>query len=81
MPGSWIACETSESVSEPLRRPRIALVTEAVNDGLRDHRDRRMNYAADPVQLTQILRAGNALAAAVADKTLAEVRQVMTMDY
>ncbi len=58
-----------------------ALVTEAVNDGLREHRERRVRYAADPAQLTQILRAGNARAAAVADQTLAEVRQVMAMDY
>jgi tryptophanyl-tRNA synthetase len=57
------------------------LVTEAVNEGLREHRERRMSYAADPALLTRILHAGNALAAAVADNTLAEVRQVMTMDY
>ena len=57
------------------------LVTEAVNDGLREHRERRRRYAADPAQLTQILRAGNARAASVADNTLAEVRQVMAMDY
>jgi len=57
------------------------LVTEAVNEGLCRHRDRRSTYAADPAQLREILRAGNAAAAAVADRTLTEVRQVMSMDY
>ena len=56
-------------------------VTEAVNEGLRAHRERRMVYAADPSQLTQILRSGNAVAASVAEQTLAEVREVMSMDY
>jgi tryptophanyl-tRNA synthetase len=58
-----------------------ALVTEAVNEGLRGHRERRATYAADPAQLREVLRAGNAAAAAVADRTLSEVRQVMSMDY
>ena len=57
------------------------LVTEAVNEGLRRHRERRSTYAADPAQLRQILRAGNAAAAEVAERTLTEVRQVMSMDY
>lgn len=57
------------------------LVTEAVNEGLRGHRERRADYAADPAQMTQILRAGNVFAASVADKTLTEVRRVMSMDY
>jgi tryptophanyl-tRNA synthetase len=57
------------------------LVAEAVNEGLSRHRDRRSDYAADPGQLREILREGNAAAAAVADRTLSEVRQVMSMDY
>jgi tryptophanyl-tRNA synthetase len=57
------------------------LVTEAVNEGLRQHRVRRATYAADPTQLREILRAGNASASAVAERTLSEVRQVMSMDY
>jgi tryptophanyl-tRNA synthetase len=58
-----------------------SLVTEAVNEGLSRHRVRRSTYAADPAQLRDILRAGNASAAAIADRTLTEVRQVMSMDY
>lgn len=57
------------------------LVTEAVNDGLRGHRERRATYAADPAQLLKILRAGNAAANEIAEATLAEVRRAMSMDY
>ena len=57
------------------------LVTEAVNEGLRQHRERRSTYAADTAQLREILRIGNAAAAAVADRTLTEVRQAMSMEY
>lgn len=57
------------------------LVTEAINEGLRAHRDRRKCIAEDRSQLIQILRAGNAKAEAVADRTLSEVRQAMSMDY
>jgi tryptophanyl-tRNA synthetase len=57
------------------------LVTEAVNEGLRQHRERRSTYAADTAQLREILRTGNAAAAAVADRTLTEVRQAMSMEY
>lgn len=57
------------------------LVTEAVNEGLRRHRERRSTYAADTAQLREILRTGNAAAAAVADRTLTEVRQAMSMEY
>lgn len=57
------------------------LVIEAVNEGLRGHRERRSAHAADPAELREILRDGNAAAAAVAETTLSEVRQVMSMDY
>ena len=57
------------------------LVTEAVNEGPRGQRERRAQFAADPAQLLQILHAGNVQAQAVADTTLAEVRQAMSMDY
>lgn len=58
-----------------------ALVTEAINEGLRVHRDRRERIASDRSGLLQILRAGNAKARSVADETLTEVRQAMSMDY
>lgn len=57
------------------------LVIDAVNGGLREHRERRVQYAQDPTQLIQVLRAGNAMAEAVAARTLAEVRRAMSMDY
>jgi tryptophanyl-tRNA synthetase len=57
------------------------LVTEAVNEGLRAHRERRSVHAADPGQLLEVLHAGNAAAEAVAERTLTEVRRVMSMDY
>ena len=72
-----------ESLAEGLGGGKAlkALVTEAINEGLRTHRDRRQRIAEDRAQLLHILRAGNAKAEAVADKTLTEVRQVMAMDY
>jgi tryptophanyl-tRNA synthetase len=57
------------------------LVTEAVNEGLRVHRKHRADYAADPAQLRQVLRAGNAAANALAETTLGEVRRAMSMGY
>jgi tryptophanyl-tRNA synthetase len=57
------------------------LVAEAVNEGLRTHRERRATCAADPAQLIQVLRAGNKAANALAETTLAEVLQAMSMDY
>jgi tryptophanyl-tRNA synthetase len=57
------------------------VATEAVNEGLQRHRELRGTYAADPAQLSAILRTGNAGAKAVADETLAQVRSVMSMDY
>lgn len=57
------------------------VVTEAVNEGLRNHRERRQVFAADRGQLATILRTGNERARAVAEETLGEVRRVMSMDY
>ena len=75
--------KSPESLAEGLHGGSAlkALVTEAINEGLRTHRDRRQRVAKDRAQLLHILRAGNAKAEAVADKTLTEVRQVMAMDY
>lgn len=57
------------------------VVTEAVNEGLADHRARRAELAADPAQVAAVLREGNARANAVAEATLARVRAVMGMAY
>jgi tryptophanyl-tRNA synthetase len=58
-----------------------ALVTDAVNESLRLHRERRATFAADPAQLLGVLREGNLAAASLAEQTLAEVRHLMGMDY
>ncbi|MGI5166851.1 tryptophan--tRNA ligase [Spirillospora sp. CA-253888] len=57
------------------------VVTESVNEFLRPVRARRAEYAAEPGELLRVLAEGNARAGAVADRTLAEVREVMGMDY
>lgn len=73
--------DLAESLGSGGARALKTLVTEAINDGLRSHRDRRRQFAADRAQLIAILRAGNARAEAVAERTLAEVRHAMSMDY
>ena len=57
------------------------LATAAVNDHFAAHRARRAELMADPGALRDVLRAGNERANAVAETTLAEVRQAMSMDY
>lgn len=56
-------------------------VTEAVNERLRPLRRRRVELAADPGYLLDLLAAGNAVARDLADATLNEVRQRMHMRY
>jgi tryptophanyl-tRNA synthetase len=56
-------------------------VTEAVNEFLAPMRERRAAYAQEPGLVREILRAGNARANAVADQTLAEVRDAMGTRY
>ncbi|MFI6156468.1 tryptophan--tRNA ligase [Kitasatospora sp. NPDC051170] len=51
--------------------------TEAVNEHLRPLRTRRAELAADRTHLRQVLRDGAQRAGAVAEATLAEVREVM----
>lgn len=58
-----------------------AVVIEAVNEGLRDLRQRRTALAADPGHLLQVLRAGNVAARAVAERTSRQVHQAMGMIY
>lgn len=57
------------------------LVTEAVNEKFAPVRERRAELMADPAQLLAVLADGNERANAVAEQTLAEVRQAMQMDY
>lgn len=57
------------------------VVTQAINDGLADHRRRRAELAGDAAYLQEILRDGNERANAVAEATLATVRTVMGMRY
>ncbi len=57
------------------------LVTEALNEKLRPHRERRAELVADPGHVLQVLRDGNARANEVAEATLADVRQAMRMVY
>ncbi len=57
------------------------VVTESVNEFLRPIRARRAALATDRGYLREVLRAGNARASAMADRTLAEVRTAMGMTY
>lgn len=58
-----------------------AVVIEAVNEGLAEHRRRRRDLEADPAYLHEVLEAGNDRAREVARATLETVRQVMQMVY
>ncbi|MGC3004883.1 tryptophan--tRNA ligase, partial [Streptomyces sp. G35A] len=56
-------------------------LTASLNDYFAPIRERRAELAADEGHLREVLRDGNAKAAAVADQTLAEVREAMKMVY
>ncbi|MFN8613569.1 MAG: tryptophan--tRNA ligase [Vulcanimicrobiota bacterium] len=58
-----------------------AVVTEALNEHLRELRQRRLQFAQDKQLVSRVLRQGIERARAVAQKTLAEVRQVMNMEF
>jgi len=55
--------------------------TEALNEKLRAHRERRAEIVGDPSYLTSVLASGNERANQIADETLAEVRTAMQMAY
>ena len=57
------------------------LATAAVNDHFARHRAHRAELIAEPGILREVLRAGNERANAVAEETLSQVRQAMSMDY
>jgi tryptophanyl-tRNA synthetase len=56
-----------------------AYVTDALNEYLREMRERRTELAKDPEIVTRVLRQGVEVAREVAQKTLDEVRDVMNM--
>ncbi|MCL1922396.1 MAG: tryptophan--tRNA ligase [Propionibacteriaceae bacterium] len=58
-----------------------ALVTEALNERLRGHREARLELVKDQGYLESVLREGNQRACAIAEKTLDEVRAAMSMAY
>jgi tryptophanyl-tRNA synthetase len=57
------------------------VVTEALNERLRIHRERRAELVADPGYLESIIHDGNARANEIAETTLSEVRTAMKMSY
>ena len=57
------------------------LVTEALNERLLVHRERRAEFVADPGYLESVLAQGNERANEIADATLDEVRTAMHMKY
>ena len=72
-----IADELGDAGSGGLKK----MLTEALNEHLAPIRQRRAELMAAPDELWRILQEGNQRANAIADQTLAEVRQAMQMDY
>ena len=58
-----------------------ALTTDAVNEFLAGHRRRRLELAADPYLVRDVLRRGNTRANEIAEATLTEVREAMGTVY
>lgn len=76
-PAEKIAAEIGEQGSGKLK----TTVTEALNEHLRELRQRRAEFAKDPGLVSQVLRKGIAQTREVAQETLAEVRKVMNMEF
>ncbi|QUQ67959.1 tryptophan--tRNA ligase [Kutzneria sp. CA-103260] len=72
-----VAAEIGNGGAAALKRT----VTEAVNEFLAPMRARRAAYAADLTYVRKIIQVGNERANAIADQTLAEVRQAMGTVY
>lgn len=72
-----IAERIGDSGSGALKR----LTTEAVNDFLAGHRERRSELAKDPGYVSEILKRGNERANLEANQTLDEVRIAMGTNY
>ncbi len=75
-PGA-VAAEIGRGGSAALKR----VVTESVNEFLRPVRASRAELMADPGYLTHVLSAGNAVASAIANRTLTEVSALMGTCY
>ena len=73
--------EVAASVGGGGARALKQIVTEAVNETLAPLRARRAEFAADPAYVRAVIRNGNDRANDIANKTLAEVRTAMAMDY
>lgn len=72
-----VAAEVGDGGAATLKK----VATEAVNEMLAPIRARRAELAGDEGYLLEVLRQGNERANAVADATLAEVREAMQMVY
>ncbi|MFC8599532.1 tryptophan--tRNA ligase [Isoptericola sp. NPDC057191] len=84
--GAHFAGSTPEALAESVGDAGAgrlkAVVTEAVVEGLRPLRERRRALATDaPAVVRDVLARGNARANAVADRTLADVRDLMGTVY
>ncbi|GIG71097.1 tryptophan--tRNA ligase [Phytomonospora endophytica] len=72
-----VADEVGDGGAAVLKRT----VTEAVNECLRPMRERRLELAAEPGLVHRVLSRGNETADAIAESTLAEVREAMGTRY
>lgn len=72
-----LAAEIKDSGASRLK----ALLTESINEYLRPLRCRRQELEKDPGYIRHVLHRGIVRARAVAQETLAEVRQAMGMEY
>jgi tryptophanyl-tRNA synthetase len=72
-----VAAEIGDGGSGALKR----LVSQALNERLSQHRQRRAELLRDPAYLRTVLAQGNDRAKAIADHTLSQVRQAMKMVY
>ena len=72
-----IAAEIGDGGAGMLKR----IVTESVNGYLAPHRERRAQFEADLDYVKDVLREGNRRMNEIADATLGEVREAMSMVY
>lgn len=75
--GHTLASQIGDAGSGGLEK----LTTDAVNDFLAPHRQRRQDLARDPDVIRTVIRAGNTRANEIADHTLDEIRSAMGTTY